>query len=219
MHSLRSILGSQALPFQSGGLFGRGSFVHCSNIGSYHQIASFPEQNDPECMRGAPTPQLSNGTGDETLRRLATPVVPARFSRPRISSRMVRDKSGVLPHYGNAKTELPTLPKMRQPTPLHYQHARSERRTHLVHLPITLFAATIGVWLFYVQHQFEQTAWERDEHWNLHQAALHGSSHYDLPVVLRWPLWRRATTCQPNIGRCFWTTREPTSAMTTCCRV
>ena len=56
----------------------------------------------------------------------------------------------------------------------------------LVHLPITLLAGTTGVWLFYVQHQFEQTAWERDERWNLGQAALHGSSHYDLPVVLRW---------------------------------
>ena len=56
----------------------------------------------------------------------------------------------------------------------------------LVHLPIVLLAATTGVWLFYVQHQFEQTAWERDERWNLHQAALCGSSHYDLPVLLRW---------------------------------
>jgi acyl-lipid omega-6 desaturase (Delta-12 desaturase) len=56
----------------------------------------------------------------------------------------------------------------------------------LVHLPTMLLAATTGVWLFYVQHQFEQTAWERDERWNLHQAALYGSSHYDLPVLLRW---------------------------------
>lgn len=56
----------------------------------------------------------------------------------------------------------------------------------LVHLPIMLLAATAGVWLFYVQHQFEQTAWERDERWNLHEAALYGSSHYDLPAVLRW---------------------------------
>jgi omega-6 fatty acid desaturase (delta-12 desaturase) len=56
----------------------------------------------------------------------------------------------------------------------------------LVHLPIMLLAATAGVWLFYVQHQFERTAWERDERWNLHQAALYGSSHYDLPVLLRW---------------------------------
>jgi acyl-lipid omega-6 desaturase (Delta-12 desaturase) len=56
----------------------------------------------------------------------------------------------------------------------------------LVHLPIMLLAASIGVWLFYVQHQFEQTTWERDENWNLHADALHGSSHYDLPAVLRW---------------------------------
>ena len=56
----------------------------------------------------------------------------------------------------------------------------------LVHLPIMLLAATVGVWLFYVQHQFEQTTWEHDERWNLHQAALHGSSHYDLPALLRW---------------------------------
>jgi acyl-lipid omega-6 desaturase (Delta-12 desaturase) len=56
----------------------------------------------------------------------------------------------------------------------------------LVHLPIMLLAATAGVWLFYVQHQFEQTTWERDERWNLRQAALHGSSHYDLPAPLRW---------------------------------
>ena len=56
----------------------------------------------------------------------------------------------------------------------------------LVHLPVVLLAATFGVWLFYVQHQFEQTTWERGEDWNLHADALHGSSHYDLPAVLRW---------------------------------
>jgi omega-6 fatty acid desaturase (delta-12 desaturase) len=56
----------------------------------------------------------------------------------------------------------------------------------LVHLPIFLLAASSGVWLFYVQHQFENTAWDRDSHWNVHEAALHGSSYYDLPRVLRW---------------------------------
>ena len=56
----------------------------------------------------------------------------------------------------------------------------------IVHLPITLLAASIGVWLFYVQHQFEETFWDHDEGWNFHEAALHGSSHYDLPGVLRW---------------------------------
>jgi len=56
----------------------------------------------------------------------------------------------------------------------------------IVHLPITLLAASIGVWLFYVQHQFEDTLWEHDGNWNAQEAALHGSSHYDLPIVLRW---------------------------------
>ena len=56
----------------------------------------------------------------------------------------------------------------------------------LVQLPITLLAGSIGVWLFYVQHQFEDTFWARDEGWNFHVAALQGSSHYDLPNVLRW---------------------------------
>ena len=56
----------------------------------------------------------------------------------------------------------------------------------LVHLPIILLAGSIGVWLFYVQHQFERTSWDDDTEWNLHAAALHGSSYYDLPVVLRW---------------------------------
>jgi omega-6 fatty acid desaturase (delta-12 desaturase) len=56
----------------------------------------------------------------------------------------------------------------------------------LVHLPIMLLAASIGVWLFYVQHQFEQTSWNDTAGWDFHDAALHGSSHYDLPAVLRW---------------------------------
>ena len=56
----------------------------------------------------------------------------------------------------------------------------------LVHLPILLIAASIGVWLFYVQHQFEKASWDREPDWDLHEAALHGSSHYDLPTILRW---------------------------------
>ncbi len=56
----------------------------------------------------------------------------------------------------------------------------------LIHLPITLIAASVGVWLFYVQHQFEETSWASSGTWDLHEAALHGSSHYDLPIVLRW---------------------------------
>jgi omega-6 fatty acid desaturase (delta-12 desaturase) len=56
----------------------------------------------------------------------------------------------------------------------------------MVHLPIVLMGATIGVWLFYVQHQFEHAHWKRSETWDLHEAALMGSTHYDLPNPLRW---------------------------------
>ena len=56
----------------------------------------------------------------------------------------------------------------------------------LIHLPIMVLAASIGVWLFFVQHQFEDTSWSSDELWSFHEAALHGSSHYHLPGVLRW---------------------------------
>lgn len=55
-----------------------------------------------------------------------------------------------------------------------------------VELPITLLAATLGVWLFYVQHQFENTYWDGAQDWRFHDAALHGSSHYDLPPILSW---------------------------------
>jgi acyl-lipid omega-6 desaturase (Delta-12 desaturase) len=56
----------------------------------------------------------------------------------------------------------------------------------LVHLPITLLAGSIGVWLFYVQHQFEMTFWAPEGEWTFQEAALRGSSHYDLPGILRW---------------------------------
>ncbi len=56
----------------------------------------------------------------------------------------------------------------------------------LVHLPITILGGAIGVWLFYVQHQFEHTAWSQDPDWSCSTAALYGSSHYDLPAVLMW---------------------------------
>jgi omega-6 fatty acid desaturase (delta-12 desaturase) len=56
----------------------------------------------------------------------------------------------------------------------------------LVQLPVTLVAASLGVWLFYVQHQFETTQWNRQDEWSFSQTALHGSSHYVLPPVLRW---------------------------------
>jgi omega-6 fatty acid desaturase (delta-12 desaturase) len=56
----------------------------------------------------------------------------------------------------------------------------------IVQGPIMLLSASVGGWLFYVQHQFENTRWSRGSEWNFREAALHGSSHYDLPPVLRW---------------------------------
>jgi acyl-lipid omega-6 desaturase (Delta-12 desaturase) len=56
----------------------------------------------------------------------------------------------------------------------------------LVQLPIILLAGSIGVWLFYVQHQFEWTFWAHEGEWTFHDAALYGSSYYDLPEILRW---------------------------------
>lgn len=55
-----------------------------------------------------------------------------------------------------------------------------------IFLCTTAMAAAIGVWLFYIQHQFEETVWDNGEEWQLHEAALYGSSHYDLPVMFRW---------------------------------
>jgi acyl-lipid omega-6 desaturase (Delta-12 desaturase) len=56
----------------------------------------------------------------------------------------------------------------------------------LVGLPMVIISSTTGVWLFYVQHQFEETYWERGKQWNFVVAALKGSSYYKLPVILQW---------------------------------
>ncbi len=52
--------------------------------------------------------------------------------------------------------------------------------------PVMLLAATIGVWLFYVQHQFEDAYWEPKSRWDFRSAALEGASYYDLPRVVHW---------------------------------
>jgi len=56
----------------------------------------------------------------------------------------------------------------------------------LVQLPIMLIAGAAGVWLFYIQHQFEGVYWARHEEWDPWRAALEGSSYYKLPRVLQW---------------------------------
>jgi omega-6 fatty acid desaturase (delta-12 desaturase) len=56
----------------------------------------------------------------------------------------------------------------------------------MIQLPVMLFAGSAGIWLFYVQHQFENTYWERHEEWSFERHALEGSSFYKLPRVLQW---------------------------------
>lgn len=62
----------------------------------------------------------------------------------------------------------------------------------LVQLPITLIAASVGIWVFYVQHQFEDAYWQADGTWSYEAAGLHGSSYLDFPRILHW--------CTGNIG-------------------
>ena len=56
----------------------------------------------------------------------------------------------------------------------------------IIQLTVIMVAGSAGVWLFYVQHQFEGVYWERNEDWDYAAAALHGSSFYKLPRVLQW---------------------------------
>ena len=66
-------------------------------------------------------------------------------------------------------------------------------RTYLViQLPVILIAGALGIWLFYVQHQYENVYWARHEVWEPVRAALEGSSYYRLPRILQW--------CTGNIG-------------------
>lgn len=56
----------------------------------------------------------------------------------------------------------------------------------LVHGPIMYIAAMLGIWLFYVQHTFEDSYFEESEEWEYVKAAVEGSSYYQLPKVLQW---------------------------------
>ncbi|MEM7687644.1 MAG: fatty acid desaturase [Pseudomonadota bacterium] len=58
--------------------------------------------------------------------------------------------------------------------------------TALVFLPSLIIAATMGVWLFYIQHQFENAHWDSRAQWSFMDAALLGSSYLHLPMPLRW---------------------------------
>jgi omega-6 fatty acid desaturase (delta-12 desaturase) len=56
----------------------------------------------------------------------------------------------------------------------------------LVQLPIIYIAGILGLWLFYIQHQYETVYWVRNDAWNRMRAALEGASYYKLPKLLQW---------------------------------
>jgi acyl-lipid omega-6 desaturase (Delta-12 desaturase) len=56
----------------------------------------------------------------------------------------------------------------------------------MIQLPVTLVAGASGIWMFYVQHQYEDTYWEKRDNWDYTTAALEGSSFYKLPKILQW---------------------------------
>jgi acyl-lipid omega-6 desaturase (Delta-12 desaturase) len=60
------------------------------------------------------------------------------------------------------------------------------RAVLLVQLPPAMLAGAAGVWLFYVQHQFDDVYWERKDNWSFVESALSGSSHLKLPTILRF---------------------------------
>ncbi len=60
------------------------------------------------------------------------------------------------------------------------------RTYFLVQFPVLAMSATLGVWLFYVQHQFEGVYWARHAEWDPWRVAMEGASFYQLPRLLQW---------------------------------
>lgn len=56
----------------------------------------------------------------------------------------------------------------------------------LVQAPIFMISGSLGIWMFYIQHTFEDSYFEEDEHWEYVKAAVEGSSFYKLPKVMQW---------------------------------
>lgn len=56
----------------------------------------------------------------------------------------------------------------------------------MTYLPVLVITSWVGGWLFFIQHQFEDTHWKHDDEWEFQEAALLGSSYYALPPILQW---------------------------------
>ena len=82
----------------------------------------------------------------------------------------------------------------------------------LIQMPVIVMAASAGMWLFYVQHQYEDAYWEHQQDWDLTRSGLAGSSYYKLPKVLQWLVGNiglhhihhvRANIPNYNLQRCY----------------
>lgn len=82
----------------------------------------------------------------------------------------------------------------------------------LIQLPVIFMAASAGMWLFYIQHQYEGVYWERHANWDITQAGLEGSSYYKLPKIMQWLVGNiglhhihhvRANIPNYNLQRCY----------------
>jgi omega-6 fatty acid desaturase (delta-12 desaturase) len=56
----------------------------------------------------------------------------------------------------------------------------------LCYIPVVMLTTLLGGWLFFIQHQFENSYWDHEENWDFREASVMGSSYYDLPPILQW---------------------------------
>jgi omega-6 fatty acid desaturase (delta-12 desaturase) len=99
---------------------------------------------------------------------LIIPRVPSRRSRPRIRRSVMATNLGLVALIGGICW------------------VAGWRSFLLVQAPVFMIGASVGIWLFYVQHQFEDTYWQTADDWSYADAALRGSSHLRLPKVLQF---------------------------------
>jgi omega-6 fatty acid desaturase (delta-12 desaturase) len=97
-----------------------------------------------------------------------TPRIPSRGDRPRIRRSVMATNLGVVALIGGICW------------------AAGWRSFLLVQVPVFLIGGSVGIWLFYVQHQFEDTYWQGAGEWSYADAALQGSSYLRLPKVLQF---------------------------------
>jgi len=65
-------------------------------------------------------------------------------------------------------------------------HTIGVKELLMIQLPVAFIGGLGGIWMFYIQHQFEGTYWQRHEEWDYATAAIRGSSYFKLPKVLQW---------------------------------